>query len=59
MNYDFQECPRINKEAFQDLEVDDIDFVRIVVMGPVGAGKTSFVGENRFFILKFLVRFDS
>lgn len=44
MNYDFQECPRINKEAFQDLEVDDIHFVRIVVMGPVGTGKTSFVG---------------
>lgn len=48
MNYDFHKCPRIKKEAFQDLVVDDIDLIRIAVIGPAGAGKTSLVGENRF-----------
>jgi len=46
MNYDFHECPRIKKEAFQDLVVDDIDIIRIAVIGPAGAGKTSFIGER-------------
>ncbi len=48
MNYDFQKCPRIKKEAFRDLEVDDVDLVRIALIGPTGSGKTSFVGKNRF-----------
>ncbi|KAL9963875.1 hypothetical protein ACROYT_G027428 [Oculina patagonica] len=44
MNYDFQSCPRIKKESFRDLEVDDIDLLRIALIGPTGSGKTSFVG---------------
>ena len=46
MNYDFHKCPRIKKEAFQDLVVDDIDLIRIAVIGPTGAGKTSLLGET-------------
>ena len=46
MNYDFHKCPRIKKEAFQDLVVDDIDLIRIAVIGPTGAGKTSLLGEG-------------
>ena len=46
MNYDFHKCPRIKKEAFQDLVVDDIDLIRIAVIGPTGAGKTSLLGER-------------
>ena len=46
MNYDFQTCPRIKKEAFRDLDVGDIDLVRIALIGPTGSGKTSFVGKN-------------
>lgn len=45
MNYDFQKCPRIKEEAFQDLDVGEIDFVRIAVIGQSGAGKTSFIGK--------------
>ena len=48
MYYDFQSCPRIRKESFRDLEVDDIDMLRIALIGPTGSGKTSFVGKNRF-----------
>ena len=51
MNYDFQMCPRIKKESYRDLEVDDIDLVRIALIGPTGSGKTSFVGKNRICIL--------
>ena len=47
MNYDFHNCPRIKKEAFGDLQVDDIDFIRIALIGPAGSGKTSFIGKNR------------
>ncbi|KAJ7326033.1 hypothetical protein OS493_028756 [Desmophyllum pertusum] len=43
-NYHFQKRPRIKKEAFKDLEVDDIDLVRIAVIGPTGSGKTSLIG---------------
>jgi len=50
MNYDFHKCPRINKDAFQDLVVDDIDLIRIAVIGPAGAGKTSLVGK-RFYLI--------
>ena len=46
MNYDFHKCPRIKKEAFQDLVVGDIDLIRIAVVGPTGAGKTSLLGER-------------
>lgn len=42
--YDFQICPRIKKESFKDLQVDDIDLIRIALIGPTGSGKTSFVG---------------
>lgn len=48
MNYDFQSCPRIKKESFRDLEVDDIKLLRIALIGPTGSGKTSFVGKTRF-----------
>ena len=51
MNYDFQTNPRIKKESFRGLNVDDIDVVRIALIGPAGSGKTTFVGENMF--LKF------
>lgn len=47
MNYDFQTCPRIRKESFRDLDVGDVDFVRIALIGPTGSGKTSFVGKKR------------
>ena len=48
LNYDFQSCPRIKKESFKDLDVGDIEFIRIALIGPTGSGKTSFVGKNRF-----------
>ena len=51
MNYDFQTNPRIKKEAFRDLDVGDIDLVRIALIGPTGSGKTSFVGKKNFFCL--------
>ena len=46
MNYDFQTSPRIKKESFRDLNVDDIDMLRVALIGPTGSGKTSFVGKN-------------
>lgn len=49
MKYDFQTSPRIKKESFQDLEVEDINVVRVALIGPTGSGKTSFVGKNMFF----------
>ena len=48
MTYDFQERPRIKKESFRDLDVSDIDVVRIALIGPTGSGKTSFVGKKSF-----------
>jgi len=48
MNYDFQTCPRIKKKSFRDLDVDDLDLIRIALIGPAGSGKTSFVGKERF-----------
>ena len=48
MNYDFQTCPRIKKESFRDLDVDDLDLIRIALIGPTGSGKTSFVGKKSF-----------
>ena len=49
INYDFQTSPRIRKESFRDLMVNDINVVRIALIGPTGSGKTSFVGKNLFF----------
>ena len=49
INYDFQTSPRIRKESFRDLMVNDIDVLRIALIGPTGSGKTSFVGKNLFF----------
>jgi len=46
MNYNFQTSPRIRKESFRDLEVGDIDVLRIALIGPTGSGKSSFVGKN-------------
>ena len=48
MNYNFQTSPRIRKESFRDLEVGDIDVLRIALIGPTGSGKSSFVGKNFF-----------
>ena len=56
MNYDFQTSPRIRKESFRDLNVDDIDMLRVALIGPAGSGKTSFVGENIVFPPFSLIR---
>ena len=53
LNYNFHECPRIKKEAFKDLEVDDTDLIRIALIGPTGSGKTSLVGKSACFYLFF------
>ena len=47
-NYDFQTSPRIKKESFRGLVVDDIDVLRVALIGTPGSGKTSLVGKNRF-----------
>lgn len=44
LNYDFQQCPRIRPESFRDLDVSDVEVLRIALIGPTGSGKTSFVG---------------
>jgi len=49
MNYDFQTGPKIKKESFRGLKVDDINVLRVALIGPTGSGKTSFVGKNMFF----------
>lgn len=49
IDYDFQTSPRIKKESFRDLMVNDIDVLRIALIGPTGSGKTSFVGKNFVF----------
>ena len=46
MNYDLQESPRIKKESFRDLNIEDMDGVRIALIGPTGSGKTSFIGKR-------------
>ena len=50
--YDFQICPRIRKESFTGLQVDDVDLIRIALIGPTGSGKTSFVGKNKFYLFE-------
>ena len=45
VNYDFHAGPRVMKESFRGLDVDDIDLIRIALIGPAASGKTSFVGE--------------
>ena len=51
LNYDFHTCPKIKKEAFQNLEVDDVDLIRIALIGPTGSGKTSLVGKSGCFLI--------
>ena len=51
MMYDFQICPRIKKESFTGLQVDDVDLIRIALIGPTGSGKTSFIGKNNHQLL--------
>ena len=46
MGYDLQQCPRIKKESFRDLDIEDMDGVRIALIGPTGSGKTSFIGKS-------------
>ena len=55
MEYDFHLRPRIRKESFKDLDVSDIDLVRIALIGPAGSGKTSFVGKRSIYLLTTLV----
>ena len=43
----FQTCPWIKKESFTGLQVDDIDAIRIALIGPTGSEKTSFIGKNK------------
>ena len=45
VNYNFHACPRVMKESFRGLDVDDIDLIRIALIGPAASGKTSFVGK--------------
>ena len=52
MNYDLQQSPRIKKESFRDLDIGDMDGVRIALIGPAGSGKTSFIGESFPVLLK-------
>ena len=52
MGYDLQECPRIKKESFRDLDIEDMDGVRIALIGPTGSGKTSFIGKSSPVFLK-------
>ena len=52
MIYDFQICPRIKKESFTGLPVDDVDLIRIALIGPTGSGKTSFIGKNKFYLFE-------
>ena len=42
---DYKFGSRIGLSAFQDLDVSDVDNIRIVLIGPTGSGKTSFIGE--------------
>ena len=49
INYNFQTGPRIKKESFRDFVVDDIDLLRIALIGPTGSGKSSFVGKKMVF----------
>lgn len=56
LQYDFHKCPRIKKEYFHDLEADDIDLIRIALIGPTGSGKTSLLGKRGccvYFYLSF------
>ena len=46
MGYDLQQCPRIKKESFRDLDIEDMDGVRIALIGPWGSGKSSFIGKS-------------
>lgn len=55
LNYNFHECPRIKKEAFKDLEIDDTDLIRIALIGPTGSGKTSLVGKSPCFCVHFFL----
>ena len=59
INYDFQTSPRIKKESFRDLEVNDIKVLRIALIGPTGSGKTSFVGKNMSFFTCMLRKSSS
>lgn len=45
VNYNFHACPRVMKESFRGLHVDDIDLIRIALIGPAASGKTSFVSK--------------
>ena len=45
MNYDFQTSPRIKTESFRDLNVDDIDMLRVALIDrSSGLGKNQFCG---------------
>ena len=52
MMYDFHSRPRIRKESFTGLQVDDVDLIRIALIGPTGSGKTSFIGKYKFYLFE-------
>ena len=52
MMYDFHIRPRISKESFTGLQVDDVDLIRIALIGPTGSGKTSFIGKYKFYLFE-------
>ena len=52
MMYDFHIRPRIRKESFTGLQVDDVDLIRIALIGPTGSGKTSFIGKYKFYLFE-------
>ena len=39
---------RTGKEAFNGLDVSDMEIVRIALIGPTGSGKSCFIGMCRF-----------
>ena len=56
MMYDFQICPKTRKESFAGLQVDDIDLIRIALIGPLGSGKTSFIGKTKFYSFESTIK---
>ena len=56
MIYDFQIRPKTRKESFIGLEVDDIDLIRIALIGPTGSGKTNFIGKTKFYSFESTIK---
>ena len=54
--YDFQICPKTSKESFVGLQVDDIDLIRIALIGPTASGRTSFIGKTKFYSFESTIK---